>query len=89
MLNFGKKYSKQALEECCSQALALNKATYTFIRNTISSIAAEMMTDADRRHLNEEKNRGAYVMGAQAADLNHLLAKSRALLDGVQEGGEE
>ena len=89
VLNFGKKYSKQALEECCSQALALNKATYTFIRNTISSIAAEMMTDADRRHLNEEKNRGAYVMGAQAADLNHLLAKSRALLDGVQEGGEE
>ena len=47
------------------------------------------MTDADRRRINDEKNRGAYVMGADASDLNLLLAKSRSLLEGSQEGGDE
>ena len=35
ILNFAKKYSKQTLEECCRQALALNRVTYTFIKNSI------------------------------------------------------
>ena len=34
ILNFTKKYSNKALEECCKQAIALNKQKYTFIKNT-------------------------------------------------------
>jgi transposase len=89
VLNFAKKYSKLTLEECCRQALELNRATYTFIKNSIPEIAAETMTDADRRRINEERNKGAYVMSADAASLNHLLEKSRMLMDEASEGGDE
>lgn len=89
VLNFAKKYSKRTLEECCRQALEFNKTTYTFIKNSIPAIAEETMTDADRRRINEEKNKGAYVMGSDASSLNHLLEKSRLLMDGTREGGDD
>ena len=87
ILNFAKKYSKQTLEECSRQALELNRVTYTFIKNSIPAIAAEMMTDDDRRRINDQKNKGAYVMGADASDINKLLAKSKALAEGAGKGG--
>ena len=81
--------ANSALEECCRQALEFNKTTYTFIKNSIPAIAEETMTDADRRRINEEKNKGAYVMGSDASSLNHLLEKSRLLMDGAGEGGDD
>lgn len=42
ILNFTKKYSNKALEECCKQAIALNKQKYTFIKNTISVVADDL-----------------------------------------------
>ena len=87
ILNFAKKYSKQTLEECSRQALELNRVTYTFIKNSIPAIAAEMMTDDDRRRINDQKNKGAYVMSADASDINKLLAKSKALAEGAGKGG--
>ena len=33
---------KKVLEECCRQALGLNKVTYTFIKNSIPAIAEEL-----------------------------------------------
>ncbi len=89
ILNFAKKYSKQTLEECCRQALDLNRVTYTFIKNSIPAIAADTMTDADRRRLNDQKNKGAYVMSADASDINRLLAKSKALADKAEKGGRK
>ena len=89
VLNFAKKYGKHSLEECCRQALDLNKATYTFIKNSIPAIAAETMTDADRRKINDQKNKGAYVMSADASDIDHLLAKSKALVDEAKKGGTD
>ena len=89
VLGFAKKYNKLSLEECCRQALALDKTTYTFIKNSIPAIASELMTDADRRRINDEKNKGAYVMGAEASDINLLLAKSQLLLEESKEGGDE
>ena len=89
VLGFAKKYNKASLEECCRQALEFNKATYTFIKNSIPAIADETMTDADRRRINDEKNKGAYVMGADASDLNHLLAKSQQLLAASENGGDD
>ena len=42
VLNFTKKYSRVALEECCSRALELNKVTYTFIKTTIADVAEDI-----------------------------------------------
>ena len=88
ILSFANKYGKAVLEECCSQALDLNKVTYTFIKTSIPVIAADRMSDRDRKQLNDEKNKGAYVMSPEASDLSRLLAKSQALADEAQKGGE-
>jgi transposase len=88
VLGFAGKYGKASLEECCRQAVELNKATYTFIKNSIPAVAAETMTDADRRRINAEKNKGAYVMGSEASNLDRLLERSRQLLEESGEGGD-
>lgn len=88
ILSFANKYGKAVLEECCSQALDLNKVTYTFIKTSIPVVAAERMSDRDRKKLNDEKNKGAYVMSPEASDLSRLLAKSQTLADEAQKGGE-
>ena len=88
VLNFARRYGKPSLEECCRQALELNRATYTFVKNSIPAIAGETMTDADRRRVNAERNRGAYVMGSDASDIGRLLAKSQMLLEESREGGD-
>ena len=89
ILNFAKKYSKQTLEECCRQALDLNRVTYTFIKNSIPAVAAETISNDDKKRLNDQKNRGAYVMSADASDLNKLLAKSKALAEETEKGGRK
>lgn len=88
ILSFANRYSKVVLEECCSQALDLNRVTYTFIKNSVPVIATDRMSERDRRRINDEKNKGAYVMGPEASDLSRLLAKSQALADEAQKGGE-
>ena len=42
VLSFTRKYSKQALEETCRQALELGKVNYTFIKNTIPVVAEDL-----------------------------------------------
>ena len=71
----------------CRQALELNKVTYTFIKNSIPAIAAELSDSADISRKNEDKNKGAYVMSPSASDINHLLAKSKSLVEQAQKGG--
>lgn len=56
ILNFTKKYSNKALEECCKQAIALNKQKYTFIKNTISVVADDLGRLDTGIHLHPRKN---------------------------------
>lgn len=79
ILGFTRKYSKQTLEECCSQALELNRVTYSFIKNTISAIADEKGPDGFNTKLNDERNKGAFVMGQSAMDVGKLLSRSMKL----------
>ena len=79
VLNFTKKYSRQALEECCKQALSLNKATYTFIKNSIPVVAEDMGTSGYNTKINEERNQGGFIMSSEAMDINNLLSRSQAL----------
>lgn len=87
ILNFTKKYSNKALEECCKQAIALNKQKYTFIKNTIS-VVADDLGEAGYHHSTSTKKeavRGGCVMPPEASSIDTLLSRSRALADQMRE----
>ena len=91
ILNFTKKYSNKALEECCKQAIALNKQKYTFIKNTIS-VVADDLGEAGYRHSTPTKKelvRGGYVMPPKASSIDTLLSRSKALADQMREEVDE
>ena len=87
VLSFRKKYSKQALEETCRQALELGKTTYTFIKNTIPVVADDLGAAGYNTTANDERNKGAFVMGADATDINTLLSRSQSLAQSKGKGG--
>ena len=89
VLSFTKKYSNQALEETCRQALALGKTTYTQIKNTIPVIANDLGVAGYNTAMNEERNKGAFVMGAEATDINTLLNRSQILAKSKGKGGDK
>jgi len=53
--------------------------TYTYIKNSIPAIAEEFETPETKVKMNAERNKGAYVMGSDAMDINKLLSKSQTL----------
>lgn len=82
ILNFTKKYSNKALEECCKQAIALNKQKYTFIKNTIS-VVADDLGEAGYHHSTSTKKeavRGGYVMPPEASSIDTLYLAAEPLL---------
>ena len=83
ILNFTKKYSNRALEECCKQAIELNKQKYTFIKNTISVVADDLGEAGYRYSVPSKKapERGGYVMPPEASSIDTLLSRSKALAD--------
>lgn len=83
ILNFTKKYSNKALEECCKHAIALNKQKYTFIKNTISVVADDLGEAGYRRSVQASNapSRGGYVMPPEASSIDTLLSRSKALAD--------
>ena len=62
VLNYSKKYGNHVLEECCRQALVADKINYTYIKNSIPAIAEDLCTPQERSRINEERNRGGFVM---------------------------
>lgn len=87
ILNFTKKYSNRALEECCKQAIELNKQKYTFIKNTISVVADDLGEAGYRYSVPAKKapERGGYVMPPEASSIDTLLSRSKALADHMRE----
>jgi len=83
VLNFTNKYSNKALEECCRQAIALDKQRYTFIKNTIPVIAEDLGAAGYRYKSSGKKEpaRGGYVMPPEASSIDTLLSRSKALID--------
>ena len=88
VLSFARKYSKPALEETCKQALEYGKTTYTFIKNCIPVVAEAFDVSAQAKKTAEERSKGAFVMGAQATDINNLLTRSQNLPN-QGKGGDE
>lgn len=89
VLNFTKKYSKQTLEECCKQALELNKVTYTFIKNSTPAISEELGTFSFNHKINEERNKGAFVISTGTMDIDNLLSRSQNLAQHAEKEGDE
>lgn len=81
VLGFTRKYSRQALEECCSRALSLDKVTYTFIKNSIPLVAEELGASGFNTEENDARNKGAFIMDEEASDTEKLLSRSRKLLE--------
>ena len=79
ILNFTKKYSRLALEDCCRMALDSGHVSYTFIKNSIASVAEDIGSAGYNTKLNEERNKGAFVMSPHAGDIDKLLSKSSKL----------
>ena len=89
VLSFTRKYSKQALEETCAQALDQGKVNYTFIKNTIPVIAEDLGASGYNTSINEERNKGAFVMDAEAMDIDRLLSRSQSLALSKGKGGDK
>lgn len=79
IIGFAKKYSREALEECCRQADKAGKPNYTFIKNSIPVVAEDFVTPDNRMKINAHRNKGAYIMSAEAMDVDNLLSKSSNL----------
>lgn len=86
VLGFTKKYSSTALEECCRRALASGRATYTYIKNTIGTVAEELGSSGYNTDKNKKRNEGAYIMDSSYSDMHKLLDRSRALADQSRKG---
>lgn len=89
VLSFTRKYSEQALEEACRQALELNKVNYTFIKNSIPVVAETLGAEGYNTGLNDERNRGAFVMDSRAMELDRLLSRSQNLAKRNGKGGDK
>ena len=89
VLSFAQKHGRAALEETCKQALEYGKVTYTFVKNRIAIVSAEMDTEACAKSVNEARNKGAFVMGAESMDINNLLTRSQHLAQGKGKDGDE
>ena len=91
ILNFTKKYSKLALEDCCKTAIETNHISYTFIKNSIAAVAEEIGNSGYNTKVNDERNKGAFIMDPHAGDLERLLSKSSklAVVSGKESVDEE
>lgn len=91
ILNFTKKYSKLALEDCCKSAIESNHISYTFIKNSIAAVAEDIGAKGYNTKLNEERNKGAFIMDSHAGDISTLLSKSSRLAenDGKEDSDNE
>ena len=79
IIGFAKKYSREALEECCRQAIKAGKPNYTFIKNSIPVVAEDFVAPDNRMKINANRNKGAYIMSVEAMDVDNLVSKSRNL----------
>ena len=84
ILNYTKKYSKRALEDCCRMAIETNHISYSFVKNSIAAVAEEIGTAGFNTKLNEVRNKGAFVMSPHAGDIDRLLTKSSKLAGEVR-----
>lgn len=70
-------------------SVAKEKVHYTFVKNTIPVVAEEIGTVAYNTSVNEQRNKGAFVMDASSMDIETLLSHSQKLLQNKRKDGEK
>ena len=65
----------------------MGKPNYSFIKNSIQLVAEELGVAGYNTAANDERNKGAFVMGAESMDIEHLLSRSQSLAQGKGKGG--
>ena len=88
IINYRKKYSDAAMEECCRRAIDCDRVTYTFIKNTISVVAEEMGEKGHRKNPPAKRKRGGYTMDAEVTSVDHLLNRSSKLIASDRKEGD-
>lgn len=81
ILNFAQKYSNPVLEACCKQAIETNRISYSFIKNSIRGVAAQVAPNSASAKLSAVRNEGAYLRDPSATSIEQLLSKSKTLMD--------
>ncbi len=61
--------------------------TDAFIKNTIPVVAYDLGAVGYNTAANDERNKGAFVMGAGATDIDTLLSRSQSLVQSKGKGG--
>ena len=90
ILNYSKKYGKPVLEECCKQAVEVDRLKYSYIKNSIVAVAEDMESTNASNAISEERNRGAFVMDASKMNVETLLSRSQELAHRKEkEAGDE
>ena len=72
-----KKHSKLALLDCCKLVIDTNHISYSFIKNSI--VAEEIGNTEFNTKLNEERNKGVFVMSPHVGAIDRLHPKSSKL----------
>ncbi len=81
ILRFAERYSKEALENCCHDALIFGKCSYNYISNAISTYAdvakekADRMASSLKSGNNESIVTGIYKDDDSQYSLENLLKK--------------
>ncbi|MGN1210440.1 MAG: IS21 family transposase [Candidatus Cryptobacteroides sp.] len=77
ILSLSKTFGREALEESCRMAVECRRTTYTFIKNSISTVAVDIGATMEEKQ--DKKNRGAYAMPKAAMEIDTLLLRSQKL----------
>lgn len=59
------------------------------LKNRIPAVAEDLDTSAHAKAVSEERSKGAFVMEAEATDINNLLSRSQELVRSKQKGGDK
>ena len=70
-----------------SSGIGLGKSNYSFIKNTIQLVAEDLGDASYNTAVNDERNKDAFVMGAESMDIERLLSHSQSLAQGKGRGG--
>ena len=82
ILGYKDRYSRKALEECCTRAMELNRPNYSYIKNTIAAVAEELgVSPAQTRKRGNLQEKGGIPRPSRASEINTLLSRSKNLAD--------
>ena len=69
--------------------MEMSKVNYTYIKNLIPAVAETLGTEGYNTKLNDERNRGAFIMDASTMELDKLLSRSQDLAKRSGKGGDK